>query len=135
MVIERKSKLAAKEMVILAKATLERLTITKLLTTVATTTTTISEGTTSTAAAEAAVGGAVIVAEGTTKPAQSVLATTIFGQSAQQKETNMTKLVKAANDLLSKDVIYTYWKDYGHSGDTTTHTIGNYVNSVYTSAK
>ena len=109
MVIENKSKLAVKEAAILAKETLERLTITKSATTVTTTTTTASKGTISVAAAEAVVGGAAMVAEGTMKPAQGTLTAIIFCcQSTQRNEANMTKLMKVANDLLSKDVIYTY---------------------------
>ena len=122
-------------MVILAKATLERLTITKPVTKVATTTTAVSKGATSVAAVEAAVGGEAMVDEGTMKPTQGTLATTIFGQSTQHKETNMTKLPKAANDLFLKDVIYTYWKNYGQFGDKTTRMAGHYTNSVYTGTK
>ena len=135
MIVKHKSKLAAKETVILAKATLESLTIAEPVTTVVTTMTTVSEEITSAAAAEAAVGRAVIVAEGTMKPVQDTLATTIFGQSTQHKETNIAERVKTANDLLSKDVIYTYWKDYGQFRDTTTCMTGHYANSVYTGAK
>ena len=116
MVIEHKSKLAAKKTVILAKEPLERLINTELVTTVATTTTTVSKGTTSVAEAEAAVGRATMIAEGTMKPAQGALTTTIFGKSFQRTEVNLTKLVKAANDLLSKDDMYTYLKDYGQFG-------------------
>ena len=47
----------------------------------------------------------------------------------------MTKWAKAANDLLSKEIIYTYWKDYGQFGDKKTCTTGHYINTVYTGAK
>ena len=100
MVIEYKPKLAAKEAANLAKETFERLETTEPVTTLVTTATTVSKGTTSTATVEAAVvGGAVIVAEGTIKPAQGALATTIFGQLTLHKETNMTEQLKVANDL------------------------------------
>ena len=81
MLIVPKSKLAAKEVVILIKATLESLKITKLAKMVATTTITVNEGIISVAAAETAVDRAVIVAEGTMESAQGAWATTIFGQS------------------------------------------------------
>ena len=100
-----------------------------------TTTTTVSEGTISAATVVATVVGAVTVAEGTTKPAQVALATTIFGQSTQRKETNMTKRVKTANDQLLKDVIYIFWKDYKQFGDTKICTTGHYANLVYPGAK
>ena len=112
MIFEHESKLAAQEEVTLAKATLESLKITKSSKTVATTTITVSEGTTRVVVAETAVSGSVITAEGTMKPAQGALATTTFSQSTLCKEINMTKRAKTANDLLSKEVIYTYWKDY-----------------------
>ena len=76
-----------------------------------------------------------MVAAGTMKPAQSTLATTTFGQSTQSKEDNMTKQVKAANDLLSKDIIYTYWTDFGQFGDKKTCTTGHYTMPVYTGQK
>ena len=47
----------------------------------------------------------------------------------------MIKLVKAANDLLSKDIIYTYWKAFGQFWDKKTCTIGHYTNPVYTGSK
>ena len=46
----------------------------------------------------------------------------------------MTERAEAANDLLSKDIIYTYWKDYGQFGGTTNCTTGHYANSAYTDA-
>ena len=135
MLIEHKLKLAAKGRVVLAKVILESLKITEPAKTVTTTTITVSKETTSVGAAETADGVAVILTEGTMKPTQSAWATTIFGQSTLHKETNMTKRAKAANDLLSEAVIYTYWKDYGQFGDTKPRTIGHYANSVYTGAK
>ena len=125
-IIMHKSKLAAKEGVILAKATLESLTITEPATTQVTTTIRVNEGTASAAAAKAAVGSTVIVAEGTMKPAQGTLATIFFCQSTVRKYTNMIERVKAANDLLSKDVLYTNWQNSRKFRDTATLTTGHY---------
>ena len=74
--IEHKSKPAAKEGVISAKATLGSLKITDPATMVATTTIIVSKGTTSVAAAEIAVDGAGIAAVGTTEPEQGATDTT-----------------------------------------------------------
>ena len=107
MLLAHKSKLAAKEEVTLANATLESLKITKLAKTVATATITVSEETTSVAVANTAVDGAGVAAAG----------------------------IKAANSPLSKNVMYTYWEDYLQFGDTTNRKTGNYANSAYTGVK
>ena len=135
MLLDHELKLTAQEGVTSAKVTLGSLKITESSKTAATITITISKETTSVAVTETAVGRAVIAVEGTMKPVQGALATTNFGKSTLGKETNMTKQAKAANDLLSKEIIYTYWKDYGQFGDKKTHTTGHYANAVYTGAK
>ena len=133
--MEHASKMVAQEGVTLAKATLESYKITQSSKTVATTTITVSEETTIIAVAETAVGEAGIAAEGTMKLAQGAMTTTTFGQSTPGKETNMTERMKVANDLLSKEFIYIYWKDFGQFGDKKTCTMGHYANTVYTGAK
>jgi len=68
----------------------------------------VNEGTTIVAAAEVAM-----VAAGPMKLAQGTLTTTTLGQLPQSKEENRTKRLKLANNQVSKDIIYTYWTDYG----------------------
>ena len=40
-------------------------------------------------------------------------------------------MTKAANESLSKDIIYTYWNDYGQFGNTKIRKTGHYSNAAY----
>ena len=81
MLLAYKSKLAAQEVVTLAKETLASSKITEVAKTVATATITVREETTSVAVAETAVCGVGITTKGIMKPAQGAMATKTFGQS------------------------------------------------------
>lgn len=47
----------------------------------------------------------------------------------------MTARLKAANETLSKDIIYTYWNGFGQFGDKKICMKGSYTNVIYTGQK
>ena len=124
------SKVAAQQGVNLANTALKDLKINELAKTVDTATITVSD-TTSVAVGNTAVDGAAAAATGTMKPAPGATGTTKF-RSIYGKGTNRTELTKAANERLSKEIIYTYWEDYGQFGNTKTCKTDHYPNSAYT---
>ena len=128
------SKVAAQQGVNLANTALKDLKINELAKTVDTATITVSN-TTSVAVGNTTVGGAASAATGKMKPAPGATDTTKFVQPTLGKGTNRAELTEAANERLSKDIIYTYWDDYGQFGNKKTRMTGYYSNSAYTGVK
>lgn len=109
-------KLTAKEAENTTKEALKQLKITGATKTSVTTATIVSERIASTAVAEVEVVRAKVTVKGTEKPATDTSATMTIGQSTQSKGDDMTARVKAANEMLSKNIIYTYWTNLGQFG-------------------
>ena len=125
--------MGAQQGVNLAKETLKDLTISKVAKTVDTAMIIVSD-TTIVAVGNSAVDGAASTAIGTMKPAPGAMVITEF-RSIFGKGTNRTELIKAANERLLKDIIYTYWDDHGQFGNKNPRKTGPYSNSSYTGAK
>ena len=68
---------------------------------------------------------AASIVPGTMQPAPGAPITAEIG-SFFGKETNRTELTKAANERLSKDIIYIYWDDHGQFGNKNPQKIGPY---------
>ena len=128
------SKVAAQQGVNSPNTTLKDLKINKLAKTVDTATITVSN-ITRVAVRNTAMDGAASAATGTMKPAPGATDTTKFGQLTLGKGTNKDELTKVANERLPKDIIYTYWDDYGQFGNAKTYKTGHYSNSACTGVK
>ena len=127
------SKMGAQQGVNLAKETLKNLTISNLAKTGDTAMITVSD-TTIVAVGNSAGDAAASTVPGIMKPAPGTTVTTEIG-SFSGKGTNRTKLTKAANERLSKDIIYIYWDDHRQFGNNNPRKTGPYSNSAYTGAK
>ena len=124
------SKMGAQQGVNSAKDTLKEPKISKVAKTVDTAMITV----TIVAAGNSEGDAAVSTVLGTMKPAPGATITTEIG-SFFGKATNTTELTKAANERLSKDIIYIYWDDHGQFGNKNPRKTGSYSNPAYTGAK
>ena len=141
MIIEHKTKLAAKD----AAKTLEQLQITDSVKKLATTQTNLSKGTATTAAAEAGAERAAILAVATVSVGTTTTVTAgpavgkvamIAARQLQQVSASLTttERLKKANEQILNDTIYKYWGDYGQFGDKQPSTTGPYSKDIYTNS-